>query len=189
MKVWDMDATRFDAFTRYLSIGSSRRGALAALLGGTLGLLGLADTTAKKGKRNGKGKKKKKDQDNTGQNPVAPPPSGSCADGIKNGSETDVDCGGSCSRCANGQSCLSRNDCAGALCQFERCYECFGGGDCGPDANGNCFCAVPESGGPRVCITNLQTGPAVGNCGSCPAGTTCFSYGGQLHCHKRCGAP
>ena len=165
-----MDTERFATLTRNLTTARSRRGALATLLGGPLGLLVLADTTAKKGK--GKNKKKK-------NRSPSPPPSGSCADGIKNGSETDVDCGGSCSRCANGQSCLSRNDCAGALCQFERCYECFGGGDCGPDANGNCFCAVPESGGPRVCITNLQTGPAVGNCGSCPAGTTCFRMGGN----------
>jgi hypothetical protein len=186
-----MDPSRFDTLIRSLTTTGtgSRRGALAALLGGTLGLLGLTDIAARK-KSKGKKKKKKNGGNSSSPPPPADPlaPSPTCSDGIQNGDESDVDCGGSCSRCANGQSCRGRNDCAGALCQFERCYECFGGGDCGPDANGSCFCAAPESGGPRVCITGPQTGQPVAACGSCPAGTTCFSYSGQLHCHKRCGA-
>ena len=68
-----MDASRFDTFTRALTATSSRRGALATLLGGTLGLLCLADTTArnKKGKR--QGKKKKKGEHPTAQPPPPPP--------------------------------------------------------------------------------------------------------------------
>jgi hypothetical protein len=31
----------------------------------------------------------------------------SCSDGVKNGSETDVDCGGDCAPCATGQSWVS----------------------------------------------------------------------------------
>ena len=42
-----MDATHFDTLTRSLTEGRSRRTALAALLGGTLGLLELADAAAK----------------------------------------------------------------------------------------------------------------------------------------------
>jgi hypothetical protein len=53
-----MDPCRFDTLTRSLDAPRSRRGALTALLAGTLGLLGLADTLARKGKM-GKGKKKK----------------------------------------------------------------------------------------------------------------------------------
>jgi len=45
-----LDAHRFDTLARSLSFTGSRRTALAALLGGTLGLLSLADTAAKKGK-------------------------------------------------------------------------------------------------------------------------------------------
>jgi hypothetical protein len=63
-----MDAARFDTFARSLTNVRSRRGALTALLGGTLGLLGLTGTAAKKGK--GKDKKKKK----KGGNPSSPPP-------------------------------------------------------------------------------------------------------------------
>jgi len=46
---------------------------------------------------------------------TAPVPS--CTDGIKNGSETAVDCGGSCSAdCANGQACSVNADCVSASC-------------------------------------------------------------------------
>ena len=52
-----VDANRFDDVARSLHIEAPRRGALSLLLGGALGLAGLAETAAK-GK--GKGKKKKK---------------------------------------------------------------------------------------------------------------------------------
>ena len=39
----------------------------------------------------------------------------SCTDGIKNGSETDMDCGGSCSPCAKGLRCAVAADCAAPL--------------------------------------------------------------------------
>lgn len=42
-----------------------------------------------------------------------------CSDGLLNGSETDVDCGGSCAptaTCTNGQSCTVGADCASSLC-------------------------------------------------------------------------
>ena len=46
-----------------------------------------------------------------------------CADGIKNGSETDVDCGGvDCPPCAQGQGCATMNDCGpGLICQGGIC--------------------------------------------------------------------
>jgi hypothetical protein len=40
-----------------------------------------------------------------------------CSDGIKDGNETAVDCGGNCpSGCVNGQGCLTDKDCASAVC-------------------------------------------------------------------------
>jgi DNA-binding beta-propeller fold protein YncE/mono/diheme cytochrome c family protein len=50
-------------------------------------------------------------------------PAATCNDGVKNGSETAVDCGGSCAtHCANGQACGAAADCTsgscvGGLCQ------------------------------------------------------------------------
>ena len=45
-----------------------------------------------------------------------------CADGIKNGAETGVDCGGgTCAPCANGQGCTMASDCASGVCSGAFC--------------------------------------------------------------------
>jgi hypothetical protein len=44
---------------------------------------------------------------------VTPP----CSDGVLDGNESDVDCGGSCgATCADGQRCLGNADCRGGVC-------------------------------------------------------------------------
>ena len=63
-----MDSDRFDDLTRTVTATRSRRGALAALLGGSLPVLGLAEGEARKRRRRGKGKKK-----NGGNNSPPPP--------------------------------------------------------------------------------------------------------------------
>lgn len=46
----------------------------------------------------------------------------SCTDGIKNGSETDVDCGGSCpTKCAENKTCAAPADCASGTCTNLKC--------------------------------------------------------------------
>ncbi|MBW2990432.1 hypothetical protein KY348_01870, partial [Candidatus Woesearchaeota archaeon] len=46
----------------------------------------------------------------------------SCDDGIMNGDETDVDCGGGCSeKCGNGLGCISPNDCKSGYCEAGIC--------------------------------------------------------------------
>ncbi len=54
----------------------------------------------------------------------------SCHDGIKNGDESDVDCGGSCvARCGDEKACLAPSDCvAGASCSAGVCLSPNGGG-------------------------------------------------------------
>jgi parallel beta-helix repeat protein len=44
-----------------------------------------------------------------------------CSDGVQNGSETDVDCGGSCPPCANGQGCIGNPDCVSGNCVGNVC--------------------------------------------------------------------
>jgi hypothetical protein len=61
----------------------------------------------------------------------------SCANGIKDGDESDVDCGGSCPGCDNGKECESDGDCLSAhcengLCADEQVAECQTNADCGP---------------------------------------------------------
>ncbi len=46
----------------------------------------------------------------------------SCSDGIINGDETDVDCGGrSCAPCGDGRGCISGQDCVAGVCNGGRC--------------------------------------------------------------------
>ncbi|HLL52587.1 MAG TPA: kelch repeat-containing protein [Myxococcaceae bacterium] len=40
----------------------------------------------------------------------------SCTDGVKNGNESDVDCGGACQQCAFGKTCAAAADCASGVC-------------------------------------------------------------------------
>lgn len=50
-----------------------------------------------------------------------------CSDGVANGSETDVDCGGLCNPCADGQSCVNHRDCSGFACEDGVCVASGGG--------------------------------------------------------------
>ena len=73
-----------------------------------------------------------------------------CTDGIKNGDETDVDCGGSCLPCAPGFECLVPGDCqtllcAGGICTEATCDDGEANGDeTGVDCGGSC---------PTECLT------------------------------------
>jgi cellulase/cellobiase CelA1 len=49
------------------------------------------------------------------------PPTPTCTDGVKNGTETAIDCGGSCGKCANGQTCSVAADCTSATCTTGVC--------------------------------------------------------------------
>lgn len=186
-----MDADHFDALTRSLSAAGSRRRALAASLGGALGLVGLAETQAGKGK--GKGKKKKKRKKKAVTVPPPPPlPAPTCGDGLHNGTETDVDCGGNCARCTNGRRCLNSNDCANA-CKGGTCQACATGSECGSDGGGQCSCARVANGGPGVCYSteHLTPGDITDECGNCPSGTMCVTVPpdpNTLFCLKPCGA-
>ncbi len=72
--------------------------------------------------------------------PATPPPR--FDDGIKNGTETDVDCGGPADgpRCAVGKTCKTHSDCESNGCAFDgtcaqraSCTQLEGGHTCGPN--------------------------------------------------------
>ena len=50
-------------------------------------------------------------------------PTESCNDGELNGDESDVDCGGSCDACLEGQSCVGSADCMTGACDGGLCGE------------------------------------------------------------------
>ena len=46
-----------------------------------------------------------------------------CFDGILNGGETDIDCGGTCGRtCGTGRACLTATDCISGTCSANKCF-------------------------------------------------------------------
>ena len=215
-----MDHKQFDTLLRSLSQSPSRRHALGLLAGSTFGgLLALVavGTEAKngghgKGKGKGKNKKGKKvtichwgktitvsksaqkahlaHGDTLGRCPSGP----TCSDGITNGSETDVDCGGTCPRCATGKTCASRSDCASARCDAGICKTCNDPNtDCGTDlGGGQCGCRTHESGQKFCTKINGTPFPPGSTCGLCPSGELCFPINGNaqangLECIRPCG--
>lgn len=71
-----------------------------------------------------------------------------CADTVQNGDETDIDCGGSCDPCVDGQGCGAGEDCqslvcSGGECQSPTCYDDVQNGnedgiDCGTTCPNPC---------------------------------------------------
>jgi hypothetical protein len=91
-----------------------------------------------------------------------------CADGVMNGNETDVDCGGNeCPECAAGKICDSDDDCSSNDCSGGLCISCMDGVlngtesdvDCGGTCQANCANG-------KMCNSN---GDCLSN--SCMAGT------------------
>ncbi len=81
-----------------------------------------------------------------------PPP---CTNGVKDGDETDVDCGGQCTHCAAGAACAVDADCASKACDpIARTCMTF-------------TCADGRMDGDE---TDVDCG---GSCGMCPLGATC----------------
>lgn len=90
----------------------------------------------------------------------------SCGDKVQNGSESDIDCGGTCDDCDAGSACDVDDDCeqppdpeSFATCESKVCTI-----TCGNPLLGDCNSKASDS-----CETNLLT--AIAHCGAC--GETC----------------
>lgn len=162
-----MDATEFDhrlrvfieATARHQAGMRSSRRTLAGLIAGiVLGTAELAQSEARKKKR------KRKKTRGGGNSPAG----ATCTDGRLNGTESDVDCGGSCSRCGENRVCRTRQDCRSAFCQNKRCQTCGSDTECGGDEGGLCTCVDGTCAGE-------QGRTLVEDCDACPTGTgVCF---------------
>ena len=78
-----------------------------------------------------------------------------CDDGALNGDESDIDCGGSCAACADGQLCNDGPDCSSGNCEAGTCAP--------PDP---CANEVLDEG-----ETDIDCG---GSCGPCDVGQMCL---------------
>lgn len=83
----------------------------------------------------------------------------SCSDGVKNGAETDKDCGGDkCSPCADGQGCNVGPDCASSSCVNGTCLQpgCSdklkNGSETDVDCGGSCLKCPPG----KACTKNAD---------------------------------
>jgi hypothetical protein len=88
-----------------------------------------------------------------------------CFDNIKNGTEADVDCGGTCAlKCATGGTCVTGSDCASTICTGNICTSsaptCADGMTNGTETDTDC--------GGGICLP-------CGNSKSCQASSDCKS--------------
>ena len=92
-------------------------------------------------------------------NQICAPPQTSCNDNIRNGAETDIDCGGgTCPTCANGKACVAARDCQSGNCTNNVCMA---------------------NGGNNACRNNIKDGAETDiDCG----GGTCFPCGVMRRC-------
>lgn len=132
----------------------------------------------------------------------------SCTDGIRDGNETGVDCGGACGKCASGVLCAVATDCAsgfsnGTNCVATSCEDRVrSGSESGPDCGGasSCNrCAVTLACSQNSdCAAGLQC--TAGKCAVIPAPTCtdrlrnqnesdvdCGGSCGKCDAQKRCG--
>lgn len=123
-----------------------------------------------------------------------------CDNGILDGPEADVDCGGLyCEPCAAGSVCTTGGDCVSGACDFGVCVSCddgiqngaetdidCGGDVCAPcsdtsscDADLDCISGRCEAGTCTSCFDGIQNGGETfidcggGGCGLCLGGATC----------------
>jgi len=75
-----------------------------------------------------------------------------CGDGVRNGGETDTDCGGPCAACESGSGCVIAADCADTVCVAGECRaptcddRVINGSESDMDCGGDCApCAVGET--------------------------------------------
>ncbi len=118
-----------------------------------------------------------------------------CTDGVKNGSETAVDCGGSCPPCADGSACATGADCSndvctGGLCAAPSCADgAKNGSETGVDCGGVACAACPSGQG---CDEVSDCSSLVCTAGICqaPSCSDLIQNGGEtgLDCGGPCAA-
>jgi hypothetical protein len=95
-------------------------------------------------------------------------PADACRDRVRDGTETDVDCGGTCQPCQAGASCAAPNDCQTNACDTGRCRapSCTDGMRDGFESDVDCGdnCAKCPPG--RACVAGSDC--ASGTCNNSP---------------------
>ncbi|MBI5509463.1 MAG: hypothetical protein HY903_11995 [Deltaproteobacteria bacterium] len=99
------------------------------------------------------------------EQPAGDPTAGDCANRVKDGAETGVDCGGSCGACQLGDECTTATDCESGICTAGHCQQWQ-----------SCGNGVVE--GPELCDQAATGGHSCISLG--------FEGGGSLACNATC---
>jgi hypothetical protein len=124
-----------------------------------------------------------------------------CTDGVKDGAETDKDCGGPtsgplvCDRCEPGQTCLVPGDCDSGVCTGGHCKSpACGDGvkngaetdkDCGGPTSGSLVCGRCVPG--QTCLVHADCNSSVCTGGKCQAPTCNDHVRNQGESDEDCG--
>lgn len=127
----------------------------------------------------------------------------SCGNGVRDGDETDVDCGGpTCDACGTGQGCVEASDCASMTCDAGACVEptCTdavmngletdvdcGGGACPACSDGQ-GCAEASDCTSGVCSDGACQAPACGDGVVNADDEVCDDAGESMACNADCTA-
>jgi hypothetical protein len=86
------------------------------------------------------------------------PPIVNCHDSEKNGPETDVDCGGSCTACVDGKTCSTAADCMSRICTNNICQAatCADGAKNGLETDIDCGVYCSPCGDAEACIAAID---------------------------------
>jgi hypothetical protein len=95
----------------------------------------------------------------------AAPPADTCFDRVRDGDETDIDCGGSCRPCAGGAICNAATDCQAGACDAGTCPQpsCSDGVKDGLETDVDCGWGCPPCAAGKACgaITDCASGSCV----------------------------
>lgn len=95
-----------------------------------------------------------------------------CANGVRDGDESDIDCGGGCDACALGQSCDSAADCASDGCAGGRCVDGLPEGCRFSDVDRTADSMTLGAGGLEVEWNTLDHGATRSTCSVSPGADT-----------------
>ena len=128
-----------------------------------------------------------------------PNPTPTCTDKVKNGAETDVDCGGAtCGKCLTGKACLVGSDCNNGTCIGNVCSipSCSDGVKDGSETDVDCGGSCGKCADNKACESTSDCLSGICSSKLCAAGSctdtikhgtkqthTTISHGGQT-CSK-----
>ena len=112
-----------------------------------------------------------------------------CIDGVKNGDETDVDCGGSCVPCTSDASCIEGMDCESGVCFEENCARgtCIDGVKNGDETHVDCGGSCIPCTSDASCIEGMDCESGVCFEENCARGTCIDGVKNGDETHVDCG--